>query len=108
MLAALLWQCSSNTSQSISGITSTSTKTISGKDSLITLNIKEVKDTVVLKLSELINNLDIIQLEDKTEAYVAASGTVISENYIGVMGTTKMPFKLFNRKPVNTLATQET
>ncbi len=57
----------------------------------------KVKDTVDMNLSELIENLEIVKLENKKEAFVKTSSTIITDNYIGVRNYNDIPFKLFTK-----------
>ncbi|MEG1484951.1 MAG: 6-bladed beta-propeller [Bacteroidales bacterium] len=104
-LLVLLFQCTSTTSnRGLQGIKSKSGKVAVGRDSIVKLNIKELSDTVDLPLSTVVDNLEIVQLEDKEEAYTSANITVLSPSYIGIGGGMSSPFKLFDRKSGKFLA----
>ncbi|MFI3262743.1 MAG: 6-bladed beta-propeller [Rikenellaceae bacterium] len=67
------------------------------ENGLVSVNTSDVKDTVEIKLSDLIEDVEIIQLDSKIEAYVHASQFYnISDNYI--LGTDGKQIKLFDRK----------
>lgn len=88
----------SSNNDNLSGVKVIATKVAVGKDSVITLNIRNLSDTIDLFLSDFVDTVEVIQLEDKEVAYVNASNTVISDSYIGVAGNTSIPFKFFDRK----------
>ncbi len=66
--------------------------------SLISIDIKDVKKTVSVPLSDLIENLEIIPLENKNEALCKIGVIYVSDNYIGIRPFSQDPYKLFNRK----------
>ncbi|MFI3262281.1 MAG: 6-bladed beta-propeller [Rikenellaceae bacterium] len=66
-------------------------------DGVITVNTSDVKDTIGMKLSDLIENIEIVLLDSKIEAYAPANNPVtISENYIIIPDNDNV--KLFDRK----------
>ena len=65
---------------------------------LIVCNWTHLTDSIILPLSQLVEDLEIIPLENKDEAYVRNSSIRISENYILLHSSRNMPFKLFTRQ----------
>lgn len=66
----------------------------------ITVIPAQVKDTTELLLSELIEDVEIIRLENNNEEAFIRGNTplAISQNYIAARGDMSTPAKLFNRK----------
>lgn len=69
-------------------------------DNNITVIPAQIKDTTELFLSDIIEDLEIIRLENNNkEAYIRGNiALTISENYIAIKGNMSTPAKLFNRK----------
>ena len=65
---------------------------------LIVCHPEKLTDSIRIPLSQLIEDLEIIRLENKDEAYVRNTSIRISENYILLHSSRNMPFKLFDRK----------
>ncbi|MCG8474466.1 MAG: 6-bladed beta-propeller [Cytophagales bacterium] len=61
-------------------------------------DLAKVKDTVEVKLSELVETCEHVALETKREAFVKPGRTSVSENYIGVHSWGDIPYKLFDKK----------
>ena len=59
---------------------------------------EKLTDSIHIPLSHLVEDLEIIPLENKDEAYVRNTSIRISENYILLHSSRNMPFKLFTRK----------
>ena len=59
---------------------------------------ENLSDSIRIPLSQLVEDLEIIRLENKDEAYVRNTSIRISENYILLHSSRNMPFKLFDRK----------
>ena len=59
---------------------------------------EKLTDSIRIPLSHLVEDLEIIPLENKDEAYVRNTSIRISENYILLHSSRNMPFKLFTRK----------
>lgn len=70
-------------------------KNINGNKVLV-CDLSKVKDTLTLKLSDLIENLDLVKLETTQDALVKRSVTIVSDNYIGIRNYGELPFKLFD------------
>lgn len=70
----------------------------SNEKGLITVNPSDIKDTVELKLSDFIEDIEIIRLESSSQDALIKPGVVyISDNYIGYKGNHGIPGKLFER-----------
>ena len=65
---------------------------------LIVCHPEKLTDSIRIPLSQLVEDLEIIRLENKDEAYVRNTSIRISENYILLHSSRNMPFKLFDRK----------
>ena len=65
---------------------------------LIICHPEKLTDSIRIPLSQLVEDLEIIRLENKDEAYVRNTSIRISENYILLHSSRNMPFKLFDRK----------
>lgn len=65
---------------------------------LVVCNWSQLTDSIAIPLSQLVENLEIIPLENKDEAYVRNTSIRISENYILLHSSRNMPFKLFTRQ----------
>ena len=65
---------------------------------LIVCHPEKLMDSIRIPLSQLVEDLEIIPLENKDEAYVRNTSIRISENYILLHSSRNMPFKLFTRK----------
>ena len=64
----------------------------------IVCHLEKLTDSIRIPLSQLVEDLEIIPLENKDEAYVRNTSIRISENYILLHSSRNMPFKLFTRK----------
>lgn len=65
---------------------------------LIVCDPMKLTDSIRIPLSHLVEDLEIIQLERRDEAYVRNTSIRVSENYILLHSSRNMPFKLFDRK----------
>ena len=65
---------------------------------LVVCDWSQLTDTIALPLSQLVEDLEIIPLENKDEAYVRNTNIRISDNYILLHSSRNMPFKLFTRQ----------
>lgn len=65
---------------------------------LIVCHPEKLTDSIRIPLSQLVEDLEIVRLENKDEAYVRNTSIRISENYILLHSSRNMPFKLFDRK----------
>lgn len=59
---------------------------------------KVPKKTLDLALSELVEGIEIVALDNTDEALVSNTYTIMSENYILVKGKDNNPYKLFDKK----------
>lgn len=65
---------------------------------LISCNLKALKDTVDIPLSYLTEELQVVKLDDRDEALVGGwVRTTVSDNYILVSNNKQTPYKLFTR-----------
>lgn len=81
---------------SLSPIAAKRTSTPNG--TVITCNLKALKDTVDIPLSYLTENLQIVKLDNWDEALIGGwTRTTISDNYILVSNNKQTPYKLFTR-----------
>lgn len=65
---------------------------------LIVCDWAELTDSIAIPLSQLVEDLEIIPLENKDEAYVRNTSIRLSDNYILLHSSRNMPFKLFTRQ----------
>ena len=65
---------------------------------LIVCHPEKLTDNIRIPLSQLVEDLEIVRLENKDEAYVRNTSIRISDNYILLHSSRNMPFKLFDRK----------
>ena len=65
---------------------------------LIVCDWTKMTDSIRLPLSMFVEDLEIIPLESKDEAYVRNTSIRISDNYILLHSSRNMPFKLFTRQ----------
>ena len=61
------------------------------------VSISKVKAEIELPISDLIESLEIIQLENKDEAFSKIGFIYVSENYIGIEPSNQDAYKLFNK-----------
>lgn len=67
-------------------------------EKLYVCEVPEVRDSIVLPLSELIESLHIVKLDTAREALIKGGVVVMSDNYIGIKSWDNLPFKLFDKK----------
>lgn len=65
---------------------------------LYVCNYNNVKDSITIPLSELIESLQIVKLDTAQDALIKGGPVVISENYIGIKPWDQSPFKLFDKE----------
>lgn len=63
---------------------------------MLTVNFKDVKDTVIVPLSSLVENCKLIKFENSDTAMFKKSAVIVSDNYIGIRQNGGRPFKLFD------------
>ena len=68
------------------------------KSELIVADLSKAKRDVILPLSEFVEELQILKLDDAEEALVKESFVKIGDKYILVRGSQSIPCKLFDRK----------
>lgn len=66
-------------------------------DSVWVCDPSAIKDTVVLPLSYLAEEMQIVKLDSRDEALVPVRNVELSDNYILVWGKDQTPFKLFDK-----------
>jgi len=67
--------------------------------SLIVCDIASVKDFLVIPLSFLLADFEIIQLDDSDEALIGGSGNMaVSDNFIGIFSRSAGGYKVFDKK----------
>lgn len=64
---------------------------------VVTCDFSKLNKSYDLPLSELVENLQIVKLDNKDEALVGLGYTTLSDNYILVRNTRQNPFKLFDK-----------
>lgn len=65
---------------------------------LIVCHPEKLTDSIRIPLSQLVEDLEIVRLENKDDAYVRNTSIRISDNYILLHSSRNMPFKLFDRQ----------
>ena len=73
-----------------------SVKVVNG-DSIWVCDFAALKDTVILPLSALAEEFQVVKLDGNDEALVPVGNTIVSDNYILVYGRQQTPFKLFDK-----------
>lgn len=72
--------------------------TTSPKGALITCDLKALRDTVDLPLSELTEQIQIVKLDNRDEALIGGwVRTTVGEKYILISNNKQTPYKLFTR-----------
>ena len=66
-------------------------------DTVVSCRVADVKETVTLPLSAIVDSLEIIKLDDREEALIGSYALLIGEHYIGARYIGK-PYKLFTRQ----------
>lgn len=75
-----------------------SEKIIVNNDELIITHVDKVKDTIDLKLSDLLESCEVIPLETREGSLISmAQRVAISPNYIAIKDRERTPLKLFSR-----------
>lgn len=67
-----------------------------GTDSIMVLDVGLIKDTMQIRLSQLVDGLEIIKLETRDTALVKPGYMVVSDRYM-LLGSYLMPYKLFDK-----------
>ena len=77
---------------------SLSEKIMVNNDEMIITHVDRVKDTIDLKLSDLLESCDVIPLETKEGSLISmAQRVAVSENYLAIKDSERTPLKLFTR-----------
>ena len=101
---AILWGCVSCQRPGPKAVTSwgqlpvVAERVAVGGDTLIVCHPEKMSDSIVLPLSHFVEDLEIVALERRDEAYVRPSSVRLTDNYILIHSSRNMPFKLFDRK----------
>jgi hypothetical protein len=67
-------------------------------DDVIVTHADRVKDTIDLKLSEILLSCDVVPLETKNESFISmAQRVAVSDNFIAIKDSERTPLKLFSR-----------
>ena len=66
-------------------------------DTVVSCRVADVKETVTLPLSDIVDSLEIIKLDNREEALMGNYALLIGEHYIGARYIGK-PYKLFTRQ----------
>ena len=66
-------------------------------DTVVSCRVADVKETVTLPLSAIVDSLEIIKLDNREEALIGSYALLIGEHYIGARYIGK-PYKLFTRQ----------
>lgn len=67
-----------------------------GTDSIVVLDVGLIKDTMQIRLSQLVDDLEIIKLETRDTALVKSGYMAVSDQYM-LLGSYLRPCKLFVR-----------
>lgn len=67
-----------------------------GTDSIVVLDVGLIKDTMQIRLSQLVDDLEIIKLETRDTALVKSGYMAVSDQYM-LLGSYLMPCKLFDK-----------
>lgn len=65
---------------------------------LIVCHPEKLTESIRIPLSQLVEDLEVIPLENRDEAYVRNTSIRVSDNYILLHSSRNMPFKLFTRQ----------
>ena len=65
--------------------------------SFFSLNINDVKSEIEFPLSELVESLEVIPLENKDEAFSKIGVIYVSDNYLGMQPYGQFSYKLFDK-----------
>ena len=66
-------------------------------DTVVSCRVADVKETITLPLSDIVDSLEIIKLDNRDEALIGSYALLIGERYIGARYSGK-PYKLFTRQ----------
>lgn len=100
LVGILLWtSCSGkkdSDEKSLNDCPQIATKQLVGNDSVVVLNMDLLKDTLEVRISQLLESMDIIKLDSRDTALVKGGMISASEHYI-LVGGSSMPCKLFDK-----------
>ncbi len=72
-------------------------RVIVNKSTMISCDLSKLKDTVNIPLSELVENIHIVKLENKDQALVSDANVTVSDNYFLIRNKKQNPYKLFSK-----------
>ena len=97
-MTACHWQRTGEVATAIEQLPVVAERVVVDGDTVIVCHPERLTDSIELPLSHFVEDLEIIPLERKDEAYVRSSSVRVSENYILVHSSRNMPFRLFTRQ----------
>ncbi|MDE5711617.1 MAG: 6-bladed beta-propeller, partial [Bacteroides sp.] len=69
-----------------------------GNDPVLVVQLDKVKDTLDLPLSRLLDDFRIVPLDNREEALTKGESVTACDNYVGMGGSMREPYRLFDRK----------
>ena len=69
-----------------------------GGEKLYICDVQKVNDSIVLPLSELIEELHVIKLDSAKAALIPGGAVMFTENYVGIKPWGQMPYKLYDKQ----------
>lgn len=69
-----------------------------GSDRVLVVQLDQVKDTLHLPLSRLLDDFRIVLLDNRKEALTKGESVTACDNYVGMGGSSREPYRLFDRK----------
>ena len=97
-MTACHWQRTGEAATAIEQLPVVAERVVVDGDTVIVCHPEKLTDSIELPLSHFVEDLEIIPLERKDEAYVRNSTVRVSDNYILVHSSRNMPFRLFTRQ----------
>lgn len=98
LIHLLLVSCNKNNSANLNHLNVVAVKSLIHNSELISCDLTKLKDTVDLPLSLFIEDLQLIKLDNRDEALVGNSNTIVTDKHILVRNRQQNPYKLFNRE----------
>lgn len=94
-----LFSCGKNTRYSaLDHLDVVAEKIIIGNSELISCDLTKLKDTVDIPLSFLVEDLQMLRFDNRDEALVGNSSTIVTDKHVLVRNNRQNPYKLFNIK----------
>lgn len=66
-------------------------------DTVVSCRVVDVKETITLPLSDIVDSLEIIKLDNRDEALIGSYALLVGNRYIGARYV-RQPYKLFTRQ----------